>query len=477
MKTVVSNIIKAVTKRLGRKITIQLLIVLSICACISIAFFNLNMSYVNKITNEYDKKSEIMLIDGYNLSAAIQNESINSGDTDKIEILVDKVMAGKPYKVILTDPKGKMLYPSNNAVYAQETAPILTNEKPIEKDMMTDKGLYAVKLNDTVLKLSIISSDNTNWIVKYNKNGMIPGVMAFISIIIFIFLFFLLTRRKIRYLEELASGIKKISGGNLDYRIGVSGNDELALVASELNFMACELKDYFEREKNLEKSKSELIINVSHDLKSPLTAVIGYLSLLNEKKYDGDDAMSDYIERAYQKSLRIKGFLQELLDFTSLTSEDTKLNKQYISLNNLLEQLIGEYMSIFEQNRLQVIKRIDCDDIYVNVDPDQIIRVFENLLSNSLRYSPKPGEIRISLEKRLEGPVFSISNKCEEIKCDELEKLFEKFYRLEKSRSEKTGGTGLGLAIAKRIADLHGGKIWAEYEADEITFFVAFQSE
>lgn len=477
MKTTVPNIIKAVTKKLGSKITIQLFIVFFICACISIAFFNLSISYVNRIANEYEKKSEVMLVDGYNLSAAIQNESINTGDTDKIEILVDKVLAGKPYKVILEDPNGKMLYSSNNTDDKQKTSPILSKEEPIEKKMMTDAGLYAVKINDAVLNLSILSSDNTSWIAKYNRSGMIPGIMAFISILIFIFLFLLLTRRKIRYFEEMASGIKKISEGKLDYRIDVKGNDELALLANELNFMAYELKDHFEREKNLEKSKSELIINVSHDLKSPLTAVIGYLSLLYDKKYDGEEAMFDYIERAYQKSLRIKVFLQEFLDCASLTGEDIKLNKQNISLHNLFEQLIGEHMSIFDQNLLQVIKRNDCDDIYVNVDPDQIIRVFENLLSNSVRYSPKPGRIKISLEKRREGPVFSISNKCEEIQRDELEKLFEKFYRLEKSRSEETGGTGLGLAIAKRITELHGGKIWAEYEAGEITFYVAFQSE
>lgn len=302
---------------------------------------------------------------------------------------------------------------------------------------------------------------------------MIPGFVALISILIFIFLFLFLTRRKVSYITEIASGVKTISKGNLDYRIGVRGNDELSLLAKELNYMAHELDEYLEREKNLEKIKSEMMISISHDLKSPLTAVIGYLSLLKDREYDGDEVIVDYVERAYHKSLRIKGPLQELLVFASLSDESIKINKKIISLKHLIEQLNIEYTSIFEQNMLKVITDISCKNEYVEVDPDNMIRVFENLLSNSLRYSSKPGEIKIILRDCGDNIVFSISNKCKKIECKELERLFDRFYRLEKSRSEETGGIGLGLAIARRIMELHDGKIWAEYLNGEITFTAA----
>jgi signal transduction histidine kinase len=473
MKTGVYKIINVVRNRLGSKITVQLLITFSFCALVSIVFFNVSMAFVRKVTKEYELKSERMVIDGYNLSLAMQNENLNSGDTEKIELLVDSVLEGKSYKVILTDLDGNILYPSSNEQPDKPSMIITMKDNSAEKmTIAVDMGLYAVKLDDAIIQLAIVSSDDIGWIAKYSKNGMIPGFVALLSILIFIFLFLLLTKKKIYYITEIASGVKIISKGNLDYRVGVRGNDELTLLAKELNYMTCELKDYFEREKNREKSRSEMMISVSHDLKSPLTSVIGYLSLLKDKEYDGDEAMTDYVERAYNKSLKIKELLQELLDFASLTYEDIKLNKQIISLKHLLEQLISEYTGFFEQNALRMVADLTGGNAYTEVDPDYMIRVFDNLFSNSLRYSLKPGEIRIALECRDGSLVFSITNKCEKMEHEKLERLFDKFYRLEKSRSVETGGTGLGLAIAKRITELHGGKIWAEYLNGEITFFV-----
>lgn len=189
-------------------------------------------------------------------------------------------------------------------------------------------------------------------------------------------------------------------------------------------------------------------------------------------RFDEAD-ITDYAEKAYQKSLRIKGLLQELMDFASLAGEDIKLNKQRVSLKHLLEQLISEYTGIFQQNRLRIISKLTDEDVYANIDLDYMIRVFDNFFSNALRYSPKPGEISIALQRSDGILVFSITNQCPEIGQTELERLFDKFYRVEQSRSEETGGTGLGLAIAKRITELHGGRIWSEYARGEITFSVA----
>jgi signal transduction histidine kinase len=515
MKTTMCKIINDVKNRLCSKITVQLLIIFSFCALVSVIFFNASMFFVRKFTKDYERKTQRMLIDGYNLSLAMQNQDLDPGDTERIRLLINSVLEDKSYTVILTDLDGNVLYQTSEKQEEHEEREehkgheeheeqekhkgqeknkeqekqkeqkeqekqldnpsliIEANGDTAEKmTIAVDRGLYAVKLDDTIIQLTIASSDNVGWIARYTKNGVIPGFFALLSILLFIFLFFLLTRGKISYITELASGVKFISKGNLDYRVGVRGNDELALLAKELNHMTCELNDYFEREKNREKSRSELMISLSHDLKSPLTAVIGYLSLLKGKAYNGDAAMADYVERAYHKSLKIKDLLQELLDFASLSNEDIKLNRQVVSLKHLLEQLISEYIGLFEQNSLRIITDLTDGNVCVEIDPDYMIRVFENLFSNSLRYSMKPGDIRIALKSRDGSLVFSITNKCEEIEHEKLERLFDKFYRLEKSRSEETGGTGLGLAIAKRITELHGGKIWAEYANNEITFFV-----
>lgn len=373
----------------------------------------------------------------------------------------------------MTDQSGNILY-SSIEEKSDNPSIIITSEGYSTENVTiaSDMGLYAVKLEDTILKLVLTTSDDAGWIVKYSKNGLIQGFMALLSIFIFIFLFLLLTKKKISYITEISSGIKMISMGNLDYRVGVRGSNELTLLAKEVNHMTCELNDYFEREKNRERSKTELMMSLSHDLKSPLTAVIGYLSLLMDREYDKDPAIADYVERAYQKALRIKWLQQELLDFASLSSEDIKLNKQPISLRYLLEQLICEYTSVLKTNELQIITDLTCENVYTYVDPRYIVRVFENLLSNSFRYSSRPGEIRITLENSSGSLIFSITNECEKIEQEELDRVFDKFYRLEKSRSGETGGTGLGLSIAKRITELHSGKIWVEHMNKRITFWV-----
>lgn len=476
MKTAIHKASKPVRKKPFHKITVQFLIIFSCCALLSIAFFNISMLLLKKVIDKHELESERLIIDGYNLALAMQNENLSPEDTEKITFLINTVLDEESYQVILTDMDGNLLYASDITPIAPgELSAAVTERDNSVADMaiQTDMGLYAVKLDDTVIQLAIVSYSTSGWIAKNMKNGMIPGVVVLLSILIFIMLFLLLSRGKIRYISEIAAGVKTISTGNLDYRVNVRGHDELALLAQELNAMAGELNAYFAREKNQEQLKTELMASVSHDLKSPLTAVIGYLSLLKDNEYNCEADITDYAEKAYQKSLRIKGLLQELMDFASLAGEDIKLNKQKVSLKHLLEQLISEYTGVFQQNRLRIIGELTDEDVYANIDTDYMIRVFDNLFSNALRYSPKPGKISIALQRSDGSLVFSITNQCPEIGQTELERLFDKFYRVEQSRSEETGGTGLGLAIAKRITELHGGRIWSEYARGEITFSVA----
>lgn len=473
MKRIAHKILHVISNRIGSKITVQLLIIFFTCTLVSIAFFNVSMFFVRRAIEEHEQRAERMVVDGYKLSLAMQNENVDAVDTEKIDLLINSTLEGKLYRIALTDQRGNTLYSSSDEEV--DNSPIIITMQDDTEENTTiarDMDIYPIKLDDTIVQLVVTSYEEPGWIVKYNRNGMIPGLTALVSIIIFIILFILLTKKKISYITEIASCVKIISMGNLGYRVGVRGNNELTLLAKELNYMTCELNSYFEREKNLERSKTELMMSVSHDLKSPLTAVIGYLSLLKDMEHEKDAVMADYVERAYQKALRIKELQEELLDFASLSSEDIRLNKQTISLSYLLEQLIGEYTSIVKENEIQIIADLSNENLYVDVDPNYIVRVFENLLSNSFRYSPKQGEIRIALENRDGSFFFSITNESERIEQEELERMFDRFYRCEKSRSEETGGTGLGLASAKRITELHGGKIWAEYVNKKITFRV-----
>lgn len=221
--------------------------------------------------------------------------------------------------------------------------------------------------------------------------------------------------------------------------------------------MAGELQTKIERERQLEKTKSVLITNVSHDLRTPLTSMIGYLKLVIDKKYKNINQMESYIQIAYGQTDKLKMLVEDLFEYTKLTDNNTILEKQKICLNELLEQLIEELVPVCTENDIVMVKELYKEKVFMLADPDKLVRVFENLLTNALRYSQKPGEIKVRLVKEENSIIISIHNNGEVIPEEDLPRIFNRFYRVEKSRTASQGGSGLGLAISKSIIDLHGG--------------------
>lgn len=286
----------------------------------------------------------------------------------------------------------------------------------------------------------------------------------------YILVFHLITRGKIKYIKEITSGIQEISKGNLDFQVAEKGNDEFRILAKNINRMSIELKNKIEDERKAEKTKNELITNVSHDLKTPLTTIIGYLTLVKDKKYDSEKNMDDYIERAYSKSLRLKKLIEDLFDYTKITNGVIKVNKTNVNLVELMEQLLGEMSVLAKQNNLSFEKNFSNAEIYLNIDSDLMARTFENILSNSIKYSYKElnSKISVMINQDESHVTISVENHGDTISTEILPLLFERFYRVDKSRNSKVSGSGLGLAIAKSIVELHGGTVSAESEANRV---------
>lgn len=291
---------------------------------------------------------------------------------------------------------------------------------------------------------------------------------------VYILVFHLLTRKKIKYIKEITAGIQEISKGNMDFKVQEKGNDEFSILAKNINKMSIELKNKIEDERRAEKTKSELITNVSHDLKTPLTTIIGYLTLVKDKNYDGEKTMDDYIERAYSKSLRLKKLIEDLFEYTKISNGVIRINKTNVNIVELMDQLLGEMSIIAKQNNLSFETNYSSPEIYVNVDSDLMARTFENILSNSIKYSYKElnSKVTISIAEREGGITLTFENQGDTIPTEVLPLLFERFYRVDKSRNSKVSGSGLGLAIAKSIVELHGGTISAESEANRVKVIV-----
>lgn len=273
----------------------------------------------------------------------------------------------------------------------------------------------------------------------------------------------------------MSTGLLEISKGNLDYKIKRQGEDELALLADNINYMAEELKHQNENERKAERIKNELITNVSHDLRTPLTSIKGYLELIKRKEYKQQQQLEQYVCIVYNKTEKLEVLVNDLFEYTKLINNAVPVERQEIVLNELLEQLIEEFVPVCEENNVTMTRDFVKEKLLVNLDPNKTVRVFENLLVNAIRYSLKPSDIKISLTKEGNYSIISIKNTCNPLDKNDLEKIFERFYRVEKSRSSDTGWTGLGLAIAKGIVEIQGGIIEVESEGNLINFIVKFE--
>ncbi|MBH0334936.1 histidine kinase, partial [Bacillus thuringiensis] len=289
--------------------------------------------------------------------------------------------------------------------------------------------------------------------IKHEDFGMFEVRLAMLflftfAILNFIVIFLLLVRKKIVYLKLISENVNDIANGKLGLTIGIKGKDELTQLAQNINYMSKELENTFEQERQLERTKNELITNVSHDLRTPLTSIIGYIDLLKRGQYNSNIQLQEYLETTYSKSQRLKYLIDELFEYTRLSGIDAKLNLNEVDLSGLLEQIVGEYIPIFEKESLIVQKSITQETIPIFIDVEKMVRVYENLFMNAIKYSMKPSELSICLELIGNKAMLKVSNKVERPPVSDPNKLFERFFRGDKARKDDQGN-GLGLAIAK----------------------------
>lgn len=298
-------------------------------------------------------------------------------------------------------------------------------------------------------------------------------IVAFIGIATFLITFTLLVNIKVNYIKYLTKEVKIIKNEGFGKVIKVKGGDELAELCGSINDMSLELGEKIANEKKIENNKNELITNISHDLKTPLTSIIGYLELLNSTEIS-EREKDEYIQIAYNKSLRLKELVNELFEYTKLASNELILKKDRVNISVVLSQAVGESIINFSDKNIDVVLDNPYDELFCNVDSAQILRVFENLIKNAEKYSDINSVFKVVVRLYKEQIVISFRNKCTEIKEEDLENIFEKFYRKDKSRSNE--GSGLGLPIAKRIIELYGGNILAEKINEDIKFDIYLES-
>ena len=306
------------------------------------------------------------------------------------------------------------------------------------------------------------------YIYHYNFRGYKEIFFVVAIVAIFLILLFLLFRWLTKYFREINLGIDNLLAED-EKKIRLS--PEMLPFEYKLNTVKQKLKEQKEATALAEQRKDELVMYLAHDIRTPLTSVIGYLSLLEDEPNKADQEQAKNIHIALDKAYRLDKMVNEFFEITRYHSKQIKLKKQSVDLYYMLIQLRDEFLPSFSLRNNTVSLDFD-ENTTIYADPEKIARVFGNILKNAVEYSYPHTKITVSAIQAENHIVITFQNKGKTIPAEKLSSIFDKFYRLDEARISDTGGTGLGLAIAKEIILLHGGTIEAHSENETVTFTV-----
>ncbi|WP_339259697.1 ATP-binding protein [Paenibacillus sp. FSL R5-0713] len=316
-----------------------------------------------------------------------------------------------------------------------------------------------------------IPAQGIRWLV--NNIGSVP-LMIVVGVLSFVLFFFLFSRKVMRVLDEITAGIQEVAKGELSHRIEVKTSDEFGVVAASINQMAEQLQLSLQEERNAVAAKNDLITGISHDLRTPLTSILGFLEYIEKDRYQDEIEMRYYVSIAYEKSLTLRKLIDDLFEYTRVSGGSLPLSLQALNLNSFLMQLAEEFAPMLEDAGMTYNFVGGQEPLWIQAAPGELVRAYENLFSNAIRYGSQGKRMEIGMALEGKEAVIRISNYGESIPAQDLPHLFERFYRVDKSRSRETGGTGLGLAIAKSMIELHRGSIVAYSENGRTDFVTRF---
>ncbi len=274
--------------------------------------------------------------------------------------------------------------------------------------------------------------------------------------------------KPLRYLDDLVSAAELLAEPKDEPLVLPPAMKNLE---DELNLIRQQALRNAEIAREAEQRKNDLIVYLAHDLKTPLTSVIGYLSLLRDEPQISPELRARYTGIALEKAERLEDLINEFFDITRFNLSKMTLETSRVDLTRMLEQVASEFEPVFAEKdlhcRLALPPKLECD-----CDPDKLARVFDNLLRNAQSYGTPGTDVVIEADDGEDAVCLRFSNEGRTIPPEKLARIFEQFYRLDSSRASRTGGSGLGLAIAKQIVELHGGTIRAESADLRVCFTV-----
>lgn len=293
-------------------------------------------------------------------------------------------------------------------------------------------------------------------------------IMAVMYIIGTLYCFYSAFATAAKYVQSIENGIAAVSGRQEIMEFP----DEVK--SSEMALRNLQYTIYYNEQaaREAEQRKNDLVVYLAHDLKTPLTSIIGYLSLLEESPDLPMEQRAKYTSITLDKAYRLEQLINEFFDITRFNLQSIELENNRIDLRVMLQQLVEEFYPLLEEKQLSVTVNVR-DEIHLIGDADKLARVFDNLLRNAISYSYLNTTIEIRAWQNEGWAAIAVRNQGDEIPIAKIDRIFEKFFRTDSARQSRSGGAGLGLAIAKQIVEVHGGRLTVQSNPDYTEFMVA----
>lgn len=328
----------------------------------------------------------------------------------------------------------------------------------------------APSLKDAVFQSRSVFAENFQSDIFLNSRYLF--FPAFLVVDFLILYWRLIRRYRQMQLRHIISELHFIAEGNYDHRIPFELSGDLDRVVTSVNGLVDSTVAAIEDERRIEQSKDELITNVSHDIRTPLTSIIGYLGLIEDRQYHSEEELLKYTHTAYVKAKQMKSLVDDLFEYTKVRQPKNPLYIISFDMVQLVEQLAADFELEASKKNIVIVTSANPEHLMMEGDTEKLVRVFNNLLSNALKYGKNATEIVIEVEKIGTEALITVKNNGKMIPKRSLDLLFDRFYRVEESRSQETGGTGLGLAIAQSIVASHGGYIYAKSNPEWTSFII-----
>ncbi|WP_035777156.1 sensor histidine kinase [Clostridium arbusti] len=318
--------------------------------------------------------------------------------------------------------------------------------------------------DESKISIFLVLNTTSSERIFYEFIALEIGILIAILIITNGILTFLVSKSIVTPLEKLKDSAVLIKNGNLNFKLDSDESDEIGELSRVFEEMRFRLKESIDMQLQYENNRKELISNISHDLKTPVTAIKAYVEGIKDGIADTPEKMDRYINTIYVKTIDMDRLIEELFLFSKLDLKKIPFNFEKVELLDYLNDCIDELRFDLEKKNISITLTNELrDDAYVVGDREKLKRVIMNIVENSVKYMNKErGEIHIKVNRDKEWIFVSFKDNGMGISKRSLKYVFDRFYRADSSRNSNTGGSGLGLAISKKIIEEHGGEIWAE---------------